>query len=139
MLSYNTPIWACNYISNVNPLLIAQKKLVRVITKSDFFAHSKPLFKRTKILSIVDLNKLYMGKLFHKDPSKYVEPLRIRHDHNTRNVNDLRPPRFSLSLAQNSFFAQGPMNFNNIPANIKSTVSIISFKKKLKDHLLSFY
>ena len=138
-LSYNTPIWACNYINNIKPLLQVQKKIIRIITKSDFLAHSKPLFKKSKVLNLVDLNKLYMGKIFHNNPGKYIEPFRLNHQHNTRNVNDLRPPRFLSTLAQNSFFVQGPLNYNNLPANIKEIRSPVTFKKKLKEHLLSEY
>ena len=117
LLSYNTPIWSCTYVTNLKPLIQVQKKIIRIINRSDFLAHSQPLFKQSKILNIIDLNKLYLGKLFHKNPDKYINPLRVNHDHNTRNENDLRPPRFRSTLAQNSFLVQGPINFNNIRAH----------------------
>ena len=139
LLYYNTPIWCCNYEQNIKPLHVLQKRIIRNITKSDFLAHSKPLFKRSKILTVYDLNKLYMGTQFYKHPDKYVAPLRPGHDINTRNAGILRPPQHGLSLVRNSFLIQGPLNYNCIPANIKLTKSIYSFKKKFKKYLISKY
>ena len=136
-LSYNTPIWACNYSNNIKPVLQVQKKIIRIITRSDYLAHTKPLFKKSKTLNITDLNRFYLGKLYHKNPDKYITPLRFRHHHNTRNIGDLRPPRFHTTLALNSFLVLGPNTYNDIPDDIKSLRSPISFKKKLKEYLLS--
>ena len=80
-----------------------------------------------------------MGKLFHKNPDKYIHPLRIDHAHNIRNQNALRPPRFRSTLAQNSFLVQGPINYNNIPDHIKLIQSPFAFKRKLKEYFLSCY
>ena len=98
VLSYNTPIWCCNFPENIKPVITLQKKIIRSITKSDFLAHSKPLFKKTNTLNVVDINKLFLGSLYYKNPIKYVEPLRREHDHNTRNANALRPNRYSRTL-----------------------------------------
>ena len=138
-LNYNTPIWCCNYRNNIEPLLKIQKRIIRNVTKSDYLAHSKPLFKKSKALNIYDINKLYMGCQFFKNPSKYITPLRANHQHFTRNENILRPIQHSLSLVHNSFLIQGPLNYNDVPPNIKLTKSITSFKKQLKKYLLSLY
>ena len=63
ILNYNTPIWCCNFPANINPLHLIQKRIIRSVTKSDFLAHSKPLFKKCKALNVFDINKLYLSKL----------------------------------------------------------------------------
>ena len=139
ILNYNTPIWCCNYRTNIEPIHLLQKRIIRNVTKSDFLAHSKPLFKSTKTLNIYDLNKLYMGIQFFKFPTKYINPLRRTHHQNTRNFQELRPIQHVLNLVHNSFLIQGPKNYNEIPLNIKLAQSLHSFKKGLKRHLLSEY
>jgi hypothetical protein len=48
-----------------------QKKSIRIITASHFLAHSEPLFKRLKILSLPDLHSFiqmkFLYKVFHND------------------------------------------------------------------------
>ena len=137
--NYNIPIWCCNYASNINPILLLQKRIIRNITRSDFLAHSKPLFKKCNVLNIFDINKLYMGTRFFKNPTKYAVPLEIHHQHNTRNRNQLRPARFTTTLMRNSFLIQGPTIYNEIPNEIKQSTSVSSFKWKFKKYLLSQY
>ena len=125
--------------NNIEPIHLMQKRIIRNVTKSDFLAHSKPLFKSTNILNIYDLNKLYMGTQFFKDPNKYIDPLRPMHQHNTRNPHVLRPIQHGLSLVQNSFLIKGPKNYNGIPIQIKMAPTVHSFKRNFKRHLLSKY
>ena len=139
ILNYCTPIWCSNYQGNINPVHLLQKRIIRCVTKSDFLAHSQPLFKKCKALNIFDINKAYLSKLYFKNPTKYVNPNILQHDHNTRNQNLLRPPRFTTTLAMNSFLNQGPLIYNQVPLAVKQSMTITSFKRKLKDHLLSSY
>ena len=72
ILNYNTPIWCCNYKTSIHPIHLLQKRMIRNITKSDYLAHSKPLFKKTKILTIYDINKVFLGCQFYKNPERYI-------------------------------------------------------------------
>ena len=55
-ISYCNIIWCSAFKTVLNPVLILQKKCIRTITKSDFLAHTKPLFKSSQLL---DINKLF--------------------------------------------------------------------------------
>ena len=139
MLNYNVPIWCCNYSANINPILTLQKRIIRNITKSEFLAHSKPLFKKCNVLNIFDINKLYLATKYFKNPAKYAAPLEINHEHNTRNQHLLRPARCTTTLMMNSFLSQGPTIYNEIPDEIKQSGSVHLFKKNLKKHFFSTY
>ena len=52
-LSYCNIVWGSAYKKSLHPLVILQKKCIRTITKSEFLAHTKPLFKNSKILTSV--------------------------------------------------------------------------------------
>ena len=139
LLNYNVPIWCCNYEANINPILSLQKRIIRNVTKSDFLDHCNPLFRKCNTLKISDINKLYLGTKFFKHPERYAAPLTFHHPHNTRNQNLLRPAAFNTTLMGNSFLVQGPAIFNDIPVDIKQSVSVQSFKYKFKKHLLASY
>ena len=44
-------IWASTYPTNLNLLILLQKKVIRVLGNEDFYAHSSPIFKSLKILA----------------------------------------------------------------------------------------
>ena len=137
ILNYNNPIWCCNYVANIKPILFLQKRIIRSITRSDFLSPSKPLFKKCNTLNIFDINKLYMGTKIFKDPERYTIP--NENVYNTRNHNQLRPARCNTSIVRNSFLYQGPMTYNEIPNDIKESNCVKSFKFKYKKHLLLAY
>ena len=66
-IQYCTPIWCSTYPTHLLPLFRLQKKIIRIITNSDYFEHIQLLFKNNNILKLVDINKLqiaiYMFKL----------------------------------------------------------------------------
>ena len=68
-LVYVNTIWGGTYHVHLHNLEILQKKIVRIITGSDFLAHTKPLFYQTGILNIFDLHQylllIYMFKNRH--------------------------------------------------------------------------
>ena len=62
-------VWSSTYVTNLNRILLLQKRVVRTLTNSDYRAHSDPLFKQLKILDIFKLNTFHIGKfmfLYHQ-------------------------------------------------------------------------
>ena len=117
---YCTPIWANTYPTHLLPLYILQKKIIRVITNSTYFAHTQPLFKQTRILKLFDINKLqiavYMYNKTHTND--YIQvPL---HDYPTRARNNLHIPAHTLTIFQHSLSYTGPTTWNSIPTHIKT-------------------
>ena len=68
-LYYGNTVWANNYLSKLKKILKIQKRAVRIITLSSYNAKSAPLFRKTKLLKIVQLNKL-CNRLFMYDYTK---------------------------------------------------------------------
>ena len=54
-LIYAVLVWGHTYKSNLHPLVILQKKAMRIMTFSGFREHSFPLFKRLKLLKFLDI------------------------------------------------------------------------------------
>ena len=55
-LNYCNTAWSNSTDYYMNRLFLLQKKAIRIITHSSFYAHSKPLFAKLKILNVFDLN-----------------------------------------------------------------------------------
>ncbi len=57
-LNYCNPIWSQTYPCHLYSLNVLHKKMIRIITNSDYSEHTPPLFKQLNILNIADLSKL---------------------------------------------------------------------------------
>ena len=68
-LFYGSQVWGQTLQSVIDKILILQKNAVRIMSFSDFRAHSEPLFKDLKILKVNDnlflQNCLFVHDYFH--------------------------------------------------------------------------
>ena len=51
-LLYCITVWGSNYPSTLKRIVLLQKKVVRIISRSAFNAHTEPIFKQLKILNL---------------------------------------------------------------------------------------
>ena len=134
------PIWCNTYPTHLISLFRLQKKILRIITKSNFFDHTHPLFKETRIIKLFDLNKLqiaiYMYKDIHLNRNLNSQ---ICHNYQTRTRNEIRIPQHNLTLFQHSMSYMGPKVWNSVPDHIKNLPSLPSFKKHYKLYMTSLY
>ena len=63
----------------------------------------------------------------------------INHSHSTRFAHHVRPEYERLSLTQHSLKYSGPTYWNSLPDNIKQVQSVASFKRILKNSIISYY
>ena len=143
-ISYCNIIWGSAFNTVLNPVIILQKKCLRTITKSPFLAHTKPLFKTSKLLTIKQLFDLncakFMFKIFNTEqyPIYKLKLLecQVNHDYNTRNSALLRPPFERLKRFMNSFFNNGIRVWNSLSDFVKYSKKMKEFKIKMKNWLL---
>ena len=70
-LIYCISVWGSTYSSNLNRIFLLQKKVIRIMSRSSYLAHTDPLFKQLKILKLHNLYLFQVGKfmfLFKKRP-----------------------------------------------------------------------
>ena len=65
-LFYCVSVWASTYPSNLRRLITLQKRVVRIMSRSAFDAHTDPLFKNLKILNLESIYKLQIGKFMYQ-------------------------------------------------------------------------
>ena len=96
-LQYCTLLWANSYNSHLHKLRLLQKKAIRIISNTDYLAHSSKLFLNLKLLKLDDIMKFQLGTFMYK--LKYNKPPNVIphmivtneniHSHNTRNKKRL--------------------------------------------------
>ena len=62
-LQYCTSVWGSTYPSNLNRLVLLQKRIVRILAKVPFDAHTDPIFKEFQLLKFEDINLFQLGYL----------------------------------------------------------------------------
>ena len=136
-----------NYKSKLRPIHLLQKRALRIMTFSHIQTPSRPLFQKLEILNIFEIVKLQLGEIVFKHSkdqlpstfSKLFIDMNEVHQYNTRSKSNknLYIPRKNLNYGQHSVQYAASKNWNEIPLNIKVSVSNSIFKKKYRTFLLS--
>ena len=145
-LFYCNLVWGNTYKSNLQRLVILQKRALRIINKSKRDAHTDPIFKKHKLLKCHDIHSFQLGVfmfLFINSalPTKFHKFLRNNqiHSYNTRNACSFHLPLCRTNIRKFSVVYQGPKFFNSLTPEIAFSSSLSAFKKKLKEFLISKY
>ena len=144
---YCNLVWASTYKSNLVRLEILQKRVVRTIAKTHFYAHTDPIFRNLGILKFHDMHLLQLGLFMYSHQNRTL-PLKFDckftlqkeiHSHHTRNSHLYRLPLCRTNIKQFSVFYQGPKFYNSLSTEIVNSSSSVSFKKALKAFFYNTY
>jgi hypothetical protein len=137
-LIYGIEIWGATDLCHIASLSLLQKKAIRIITGSEYRAHTAPLFKVMKILKLEDIHDYMIAvRMYKLNCSGAV--IRAHHTYNTRQRDDIIPTYQRLTKTQHAFSHIGPNIWNKIPAEIQNSSTISKFKKDYKNMLLNAY
>jgi hypothetical protein len=151
-LTYGLPVWGYAAQHLLEKIQLLQKKALRVITSSDYHAHTAPIMKQTKILSLIDqrhvMTSSLMWDLDHEilppTLSTYFVKCNTLHHHNTRHANadKLHIKKTSTKkYGLNSFQVQGSLTLNSLKDLdiYNNATSKKSFLNNLKKTLFDNY
>ena len=144
-LFYCVSVWASTYPSNLRRLITLQKRVVRIMSRSAFDAHTDSLFKNLKILNLESIYKLQIGKFMYQYRSGLLPysfndmflVTREVHSYGTRSSEHFYLPQCRTNIRKFSISFQGPKFFNSLSFEIRNATSTASFCCKLKAFLLS--
>ncbi len=130
--------------SNLYKIKVLQKKVIRIIAKCHFRAHTAPLFKQYNLLCIHDINIYQQCMFMYKHstnqlPHHLVSTFKINsnfHQYQTRSSSLFHLPRHRTAAFQHSLLWSGPCNWNNLPAYVTSCRNTAAFQRKLKAHIV---
>lgn len=144
-LQYCNIAWGSAQNAIINPLVIIQKKTVRLLDDADYYAHTNPIFKELQIMKLDDIYKAESLKFVYDCINSNVKSaisfkaVRNVHNFNIRTKTLLRPPKPKTELDKRSISYLGCINWNELPSTIKTSTSKIAFKSQLKKFLISKY
>ena len=136
-LSYGVSIWGSTGKSHLEPLVIQQKRIIRIISGVGSRDHTSPLFYRLKLFKLTDIHKYHLLIQVFEAISK--GGFTNSHNLNTRNSNLSKPVFQRLSKTQQYFCFVGPSTWNELPCYLRGIESIHQFKKRLKIYLVDQY
>ena len=145
-LDYCISLWRWTPRSNFEPISILQRRIIRIITFSEFRCHTSPLFFKLNVLKLNDVYKLKLGTLFHNminnkfTGTNNLIRLNSMHNHNTRlaNTNNFYQTFSNSNLGLNTYTKMGLKFWREIPNDLKSA-KLANFKLRLKQFLLINY
>ena len=147
-LIYGIVVWGNTYTSSTNPLFLLKKKLVRIITFSDYLDHTNSIFLALNILKFQDLvfyhNALFMydfhsGNLPHIF-STFFSPVSQKHSYTTRlaSRSTYSLPNVRTNFGKFNIRFIGPKIWNEVDETFKNCKKY-KFKKMLKNSLIQCY
>ena len=146
-LYYCNLAWGGTYKANLQRIVILQKRALRIVNNSTYDANTSPTFKEHKLLKCRDIHSFQLGFFMFSLknstlPSKFNNLFLINsqiHNYNTRNAHSFPLPQCRANTRQLSIYFQGPKFYNSLNSTITGSSSSASFKRKLKEFLLSTY
>ena len=149
-MTYGVVVWGSTFENLLNPVRVAQKEVLRVMTFSDPTAHSSPLSYDLKILKLDDLHQLSIS-VFVYECQKNIVPLSFVnvftqtanvHPYNTRSAarGDLFIlQKNTLQYGLRSICFNGAKIWNSIPPEIRDASSVRILKNNLKNLFFDSY
>ena len=149
-IQYVLPAWGGCSARNRRRIVNIQKRAIRTITKSYITAHTEPRMKRLGLLKFDDLYKTQCMLLTH-DCIYAKAPPSIKNclysvgsgEHSLRSQAakplDLKIPHLRSRAGTNSFSANAPRFWNNVPTELRSIERKTTFKKAVQNSILRTY
>ena len=136
-LSYNIVVWGSTFRCHLDPLVLIQKRIIRIIAGAEFLAHTSPLFKEFRVLKFDDIFIysvcIYMFKAIKNG---CFTP---QHNLNTRHGHEISSTQNRLTTTQHRLSFTGPKIWNELPPFLHEISSLPLFKRKLKNYLIDQY
>ena len=147
-LTYGLIIWGNTYKTTLEPLIILQKKVIRIMNFSNYNDHTSPLFTYLNIMKLPDVIYYHNCIFLFKFNSKmlptifdnFFELISSRHKYKTRlaSRSSFYIPSIRTNYGKFSIRYQGATIWNDIDETIKQ-LSLCRFKKEIKSKIISQY
>ena len=139
-LQYCITVWGSTYPSNLKRIILLQKRIIRILNKEPFDAHSDPIFSELKILKFAKIYLYHLGKfmyLYHNNllPSSFdnlFPRMNQIHKYDTPFSHLYHIPFCRTNIRKFSTIFQAPKFFNTVDGDIHDAPSVSLFQSRLK-------
>ena len=149
-LNYGILLWGAQHNAN-DKLHKLQKKAIRIITSSNFLAHSEPIFKQLHLLKSYDIYKCqllkFLFKLVNKQLPTYFNQLPFPfnnqlHHHETRGCKRAFVPRVNHEFSKRNIRYIAAVTYNSTSVSVIATIyshSLVGFSTYVKNQTIEHY
>ena len=146
-LNYCNIVWASANDSTLKPLIISQKRALKMVLDVPRTYSTKQVFTESGAFTIADIHKIQTGIFMHKYehnilPSSFNHKYILnsgRHGYETRTSSNYYIPKPRIEKFKYSLAYRGPYIWNNLPQSLKLINNLDSFKRKLKSFYRNVY
>ena len=145
-LCYCISIWGNACETTLSKIFILQKRIVRIMTHSNYLARTSPLFCQICLLKVEDIYKFHVLQFMYKCqirclPLNCLNLIRVCtvHSHNTRHIPYFELISAKSTLRQKSISYFGPRLWDSLPGSLQSQTLLSNLKKSLTLLLISKY
>ena len=143
--NYCIAVWGNTFDTYLKPLIVSQKRAVRLIVGARRYDHTDPIFDNLKILRLKQIYiyavQTFLYKFYHKSLPQFFDDFyqcnNIYHTHDTRNQKSFRTPLLKNFPASRSIRSSGVPIFNYFVNILTFNCSLITYKIHLKRHIIS--
>jgi hypothetical protein len=133
---YGIIFWGNSSVTNINRILLVQKKAVRVLAGLNYYDSCKEAFVNLNIMTVINLY-LFETLMFVRKNLPKIDCDKVNHTHDTRAKNQfIRPLKHRTHIYEKSATYSGTQLYNALPNAIKQ-LNISSFKKKLTVYFIN--
>ena len=144
--SYCNIVWGGAGKSVLSRLIILQKRALRIITHSDYCAHTNPIFIQLQLLKLSDLHLFQLCVFMYKTKHHLLPRTCIFNTvnsatgpYNLRKRKDFAVTFFRTNVRKRHIINAGPYAWEVLPDSIKCSDSLDIFKSRLFLYLLNKY
>ena len=138
-IDYASTLWDGASENSLKPLKSIYRRVAKLILKGDLLSTDQKL-RKLNILPLQErcfYNKaILMFKVFHGKTPNYISSMFQKSYSKYRSMNFLIP-NARLDICQSSLSFMGASLWNKLPETIKSSKSLTTFKRKLKQFYIS--
>ena len=144
-MTYCAEIWGNTYRTNVLPVFLKQKRLLRIVCRCKRLDHTTPLFYKMHALKLFDLIKLKTAVVMFKAYNTMLPVnlqklfVRVKPIRRTRHVNMFERKYIRTELKSMSLSNYGVKLWNGLDSKLKSCRNVQVFKKFVKEQYLQTY
>ena len=117
-LNYFNLVWGSTYKTNLQRIIILQKRVIRMVNKSYYNAHTEPIFKKLNLLKFPDIHLMHLGQFMFSFKNAILENLRIQSQSIIKSIattQGMQTPfvyHYVEQISDNSLYSFKVLNFS---------------------------
>ena len=138
-IQYCVSVWGSTYTTNLNRLIVLQKKNVRIIARKPHDAHTDPIFKDLEILNFNCVYRFHVSKMLFQLKNNVLSSAFSSiilfnyqmHGYFARTSKQFHIPKIRTNIKKFSICYQGTKILNSLPTDVQFSNTLSSFSCKL--------